>query len=110
MRVLGLDGGVGVAQILAEAVVATDFVEDVLRLVVVLFIVWAGKGAGVAIRNFMRELELHADQIESARAQVESGESIAFTQAGISEARLRDELDSALGVVAQLGRERQQLG
>jgi len=83
LAVFSLCGGVCIAEILATA--------NMLLISSRMFWVstwrasscWLSHRLGIRLNNLLGKLELHADQIQSARAQVHGGESIALFQTRI---------------------------
>jgi hypothetical protein len=67
---------------------------------------------GLCIRrsDLLGKLELEADEIEAARAEVHGGERVGFEKSGIAGAHLGQQHDGALGMKAQIVHLRQQLG
>jgi len=112
LAVEGLQHGVGVAEILAAAVVGGDGVEELAGFDLLafgeLFVggeavdgVGEGVGLGVGGGHLVGELELEAGEIEAAGAELHGVEGVGFlelAEGGVGGAGLGDELDGALGV------------
>ena len=109
LRILRFQGRVGVAQILATAVVSADLTEAVSDGLPLRLVVLVCEGFGIGFGNLPGQFELHADQVETARPEVHRGEGVSLPQVRVSRARLGKQHDGAFGVQAQLLRHRQQL-